>query len=1336
MSPSRNTAKLDTGDLHTESLLLQAADEFTESAQRGEQPDIEDFARRYPALADTIRRVFPALASLHDPPTAPAAVFNVVDEPLGDFQVIEEIGRGGMGIVYRATEVSLDRSVALKVLPLAGMLNEQTLSRFKNEARAAASLSHPHIVPVYSVGEEHGVHYYAMRLIDGRSIADLIEEMRREIGTSCDGDSLSIAPGRPHTNLNSLSSAANGTPNYLASCGSPAYFRRVASWGVDAARALAHAHTHGVLHRDIKPANLMIDTSGHLWVTDFGLARLDGDVGISVSGDLLGTFRYMSPEQALGRRILIDRRSDVYSLAVTMYELLTLQPVFSSDNTLELLRQIAFEDPLSPRKLNRSIPIELDTILMKGMEKDPQRRYAGAEEFADDLQRYLDHRPVVAKPPTLVERATKWSLRHQAAVWASVATLGIAIAALTVSTFVIARAYTIAHEQRLRAENHLRLAREVIDDNYSKEIEALKHEPGMTQEQRRSILRLVQFYEQLPEEDLANPLLRHDACKARLNLADVYLVLGQPRKAIQTYRQVVDQAKELRQRQPANAIFQHTLAMAHDGLGQALYAIQDYQPSIEAHRQASALAQHLRQQFPRDLTFHRLAVSQVHLARAYRDTETKEQTLRSAIRTLEQLARKFPDEPLFESYLGGAQGDLGLLLRATGRHREAESQLRKAIDVHGRLADSSPRLPSHRYQLAKTKSHLATLLSDLRRQTDAEIAHREAVSLLKELSEQYPHRVLFHSELAKSHHELGTLLASNRRHADAAESLQEAIALLEPLTVDTPEAPEYQADLAANYRDLGVVMMRLGDGKSARKLLADATEIWHALEQKFPDEADYQKNLAIVNSYSSRFLDLDDRLAAYQDTVQVLTGLARRFPERIEYRQLLIQFTSSLGLELRAAGELEKAENHFLHAIRIADAFSKTNPELPLYHEAAGQFTAFGDLSRELGKFKQSAQAHQTAVENYRILRELFPDKAEYRIGLCSNLKRLGYARSRAGHFDEALQSYTESIRLAKELLRDYPQQAEFVGKLSRRYQLLGMLHLDAGNHAEAEQAFRNQWHARTKLMSDFPKYKVTGIPNPQLLAMLANIVLLEDPKRWQEAAKLLRSAGDLSVEARDLLTSIRLQLLLADVYQSNDQGTDAKHAIDTARDQVAELETKELEADEALRLSLHSSRWHVALAMNRNGDAASARPFLEHVLNQELKDVTWKSVQAWFLATWPEARPDQLEWAQMLAEEVTLEAPDNSHYWSLLGIAQYRRGQHAAAAQSLSKSVNLSNNSNFFTQLYLALARARLGEVQAAIEVAEQVESRLLLGHPFNTASYRRLLDEFDQLIANIKTS
>ena len=200
-------------------------------------------------------------------------------------------------------------------------------------------------------------------------------------------------------------------------------YRNAARLGIQAAEALQHAHDQGVLHRDIKPGNLMLDTDGKLYITDFGLARIEADAGLTMTGDVLGTLRYMAPEQALAKRVVIDHRADVYSLGATLYELLTLQPAFGETDRAELLKQIAFEEPRPLRKIDRHIPSELETIVLKAMAKSPDERYQTAQLLADDLRAFLENRPIKAKPPTLWNRVAKWSTRHVAIVWSAFAAL-------------------------------------------------------------------------------------------------------------------------------------------------------------------------------------------------------------------------------------------------------------------------------------------------------------------------------------------------------------------------------------------------------------------------------------------------------------------------------------------------------------------------------------------------------------------------------------------------------------------------------------------------------------------------------------------------------------------------------------------------------------------------------------------------------------------------------------------------------------------------------------------------------------------------------------------------
>jgi tetratricopeptide (TPR) repeat protein len=352
-----------------------------------------------------------------------------------------------MGVVYEAEQISLCRRVALKVLPFAAAMDSKQLQRFKNEAQAAAHLHHTNIVPVYGVGCERGVHYYAMQFIEGQTLAKMIADLRSQnVALPKRGDRPADESAPPPTGEyypassvppSEISEPPSAIPPTQPVAGlstehsikSAAYFRTVANLGVQAAEALEHAHDQGVIHRDIKPANLLVDGRGNLWITDFGLAHCQNQAGLTMSGDLVGTLRYMSPEQALAKRVLIDHRTDIYSLGVTLYELLTLEPAFSGSDRQELLRQIAFEEPRPLRRLNKPIPAELETIVLKAMEKNPAERYATAQELADDLGRFLEDKPIRAKGPTLVQRARKWSRRHKALVWAT-AIVGLVVALL------------------------------------------------------------------------------------------------------------------------------------------------------------------------------------------------------------------------------------------------------------------------------------------------------------------------------------------------------------------------------------------------------------------------------------------------------------------------------------------------------------------------------------------------------------------------------------------------------------------------------------------------------------------------------------------------------------------------------------------------------------------------------------------------------------------------------------------------------------------------------------------------------------------------------------------
>ena len=380
------------------------ADHVAELARRiarGETPHLGYLEDASPGVTETLQRLLPAIQMLSEladeEPTATHPVWRSrPPEVLGDFRLGREIGRGGIGVVFEATQISLGRRVAVKVLPPASLLDPRQLRRFEIEAQAAAALQHPGIVPVFAYGTECGVPYFAMRLIEGRNLAQIAGQ-RREQGNQ-------------------------GLPP-----------REVAELGRQAAEALDYAHRNEVLHRDIKPSNLLVDADQRLWIADFGLARVRGDSDLTASGDVIGTIRYLSPEQARGSRGAVDGRTDVYALGATLYELLTLRQVFEGDDRAELLRQITAEQPMAPRRLDPSIPVDLDTIVLKALAKDPAERYATAGGLASDLARFLAGQPIHARRPTWAGRGVRWARRHgrtmaAACVMTALLLIGLAVA--------------------------------------------------------------------------------------------------------------------------------------------------------------------------------------------------------------------------------------------------------------------------------------------------------------------------------------------------------------------------------------------------------------------------------------------------------------------------------------------------------------------------------------------------------------------------------------------------------------------------------------------------------------------------------------------------------------------------------------------------------------------------------------------------------------------------------------------------------------------------------------------------------------------------------------------
>ena len=408
---------------------------FCDAWLDGQRLDVDTFCRDHPECRATLQlRIEEFIAMdaclesgdglpLSVPLGAHPAEEEVAGETLGDFRIIREIGRGGMGVVYEAHQESLDRRVALKVLPAHLTLRKATVARFQREASTAARLEHPGIVDIYAVGEEGGNHFFAMEFVDGAPLSRVIERLCFESASSLNGfhlgaavaETLQKGKARCATRDDSrgdLSDDLQEEDLLLHDFWNRTYIEAVCRIIARVARALDYAHDRGVIHRDVKPSNILVRENGSVVLTDFGLAREEGLPSLTVTGELSGTPHYIAPEQASPKRAPLDHRVDVYSLGVTLYEMLTLIRPFDGKTSQEVLGKIVAREPASPRSQNTLIPRDLETVCLTAMDKDPARRYQSADEFRQDLLNFVEYRPILARPTGIGTRALRLIRRH------------------------------------------------------------------------------------------------------------------------------------------------------------------------------------------------------------------------------------------------------------------------------------------------------------------------------------------------------------------------------------------------------------------------------------------------------------------------------------------------------------------------------------------------------------------------------------------------------------------------------------------------------------------------------------------------------------------------------------------------------------------------------------------------------------------------------------------------------------------------------------------------------------------------------------------------------------
>ena len=924
-------------DARLDALLKELVEEHLVRLRRGERPPIAEYIQRHPELAEQINEMFPTLALVElfkpdagevtdDPSFDPAVT--CTGSPLdqvGDFRILREVGRGGMGVVYEAEQEALGRHVALKVLPRHVALDGMMLERFRREARSAARLHHTNIVPVFGVGQEGDICFYAMQFIQGQGLDLVIEELRRlrdESGrepnakqrpgsppppgvgfpaarnpslparqvsqvarslvagrfpsedTNPDALELPLDPSRspvsagPAALSERIDSDATGTmaPVAVPAAGAVAgpsasssvvlpggaqlptvqsgrrpYHLSVAHIGQQAAHALAYAHTRGIVHRDIKPSNLLLDTQGVVWLTDFGLAKDDAN-GLTDPGAVVGTLRYMAPERFRGQA---DARADIYALGLTLYELLTLQAAFEARDRLQLVEQIKSKDPKPPRAIDARIPRDLETIVLKAIDKEPARRYQNATELADDLRRFTDDQPILARKSTRLERIGRWHRRHRvvaALLWTLLVVLSSGLIGMT-------WLYRRADDERQRADANFRVAQTAVDDFLTKTSQGLLDAPGLEHLRKTLLESALIYYQKFTAQHARDPRLRSELANAYERVGMITDMIGARPDALAAHEHALDIRTTLARDDPQNVRFPQEIAKSYDNIGNMLKVMGRTEDAEQSFRLAVTTLEPLvgtrsdSVSLRRDLarSYNNLGILKKTISRMVE----AEQWYRRAIEILEPLTRRDQLEIIGRQTLAQCYTNLGSLKGMTGEMPEASQWFQKAIPIFEALTKTDPSDTGFGQNLGKSHGNLGMLQSLTGQAEGAERSYRKAIEIQERLNREHPSVVEFQQDLAKTYTDLGVLLAATRKQ-EAAKSYQCAVDILEPLAHTHPLVIPFQQDLARSYSVLGTLQTESGLTTPAMQSFQRALAIQERLVRDHPGDPENQRDLSIT----------------------------------------------------------------------------------------------------------------------------------------------------------------------------------------------------------------------------------------------------------------------------------------------------------------------------------------------------------------------------------------------------------------------------------------------------------------------------------------------------------
>jgi eukaryotic-like serine/threonine-protein kinase len=973
---------------------------------------------------------------------------------IGPYKLLQQIGEGGMGVVFMAEQTHpVRRKVALKLIKV-GMDSRQVIARFESERQALAMMDHVNIARALDAGTTpSGSPYFVMELVHGVPISKY-----------CDDNQL--------------------TP------------RQRLELFIPVCRAIQHAHQKGIIHRDIKPSNVMVtlyDGKPVPKVIDFGVAkateqRLTERTLFTQYGTMVGTLEHMSPEQAEMSGLGIDTRSDIYSLGVLLYELLTGSTPLSRRRVRdiaygEILRLIKEEEPprpstrlsdsgdalasisaqrrTEPARLAKLVRGELDWIVMKALEKDRNRRYETASAFAADVERYLTDEEVQACPPSAVYRARKFARRHKVAL----STAGVVAAALLVATLVS----TWQAIRARRAEAAEMQARGHADENFLLA--------------RESVVKYLGIVADDPE------LKQADFHPLRKKLLE---------SALPFFQKISAQKSDNAADEENRGVTYQRLALVRSELGENEAALADYDAG-------GAIFVRLVGDFPAVAAYRRdLATSHNNRALALlvlgRRSEA-EVAFREALAIEAKLAKDFPGVPEYRQGVARSYNNLGNTLKDLGKRGEAETNVRQALAIGEKLATDFPEVLEYRQALSAYHGSLGQLLEDLGQGPEAEVQYRLSLGIRKQLATSFPSVPGYRQVLAQSGDSLGTLLANLGKFPEAETEYRQALDIDEKLVADFPTVPAYRQDLARSRGRFGILLRRMGKRPEAEAAFHQSLAIQQKLVADFPTTPEYRRGMASDLNNLGGLQSDENRVEAETTLRQALAiyeKVAADFPAVPEYREELASSYSNLGGWLVDRGKRVEAEAELRQAVAIEEKLVADFPSVPAYAVGlGGSYCNFGNLIQTSGQAEAALNWYRKAIATLEPMVAREPREVEGRQFLCNSHDGRANALDTLGRHDEAILDWQSAVELA-----DPRDKEETRAWLLRSRLRKSQKDKDAAACLAAAADYEATMHT-----------DVMGLYNASCYRALCAAVLTEDLKTpAADAARLAGEQADLSM--------------------------------------------------------------------------------------------------------------------------------------------------------------------------------------------------------------------------------